>query len=149
MIEPLTLSFEVACPVDHAFRMWTSGIGSWWPPDHTITGRLDSQVVLQGEVGGRIYERDREGREYDWGEVTIWDPPRRLAYLWHLGFERSSATTVEIRFNPRGEATLIEVEHTGWERLGQAAPEARRRNQSGWKTLIPHFTRAVEKGDGQ
>jgi len=41
--------------------------------------------VLQAGVGGRIYERAADGTEHEWGEVTVWQPPERLAYLWYLG----------------------------------------------------------------
>ncbi len=58
--QPLRLSFDVACSPEHAFRVWTSRIGTWWPPDHTVTGHAE-QVVLQGDVGGRIYEQTADG----------------------------------------------------------------------------------------
>ena len=60
MTAPLRMSFDVACSADHAFTVWTSGIGTWWPPDHTKTGRAEA-VVLQGGVGGRIFERTADG----------------------------------------------------------------------------------------
>ena len=74
MTAPLTMSFDVACSADHAFWVWTSRIGLWWPADHTVTGRDDLHVVMQGGVGGRIYERTPDGAEHDWGEITAWDP---------------------------------------------------------------------------
>ena len=37
----LKMSFEVACSAEHAFRTWTSEIGTWWPSDHTVTGEPD------------------------------------------------------------------------------------------------------------
>ena len=74
MTEPLRLSFEVACPA----------------------------VVLQAGVGGSIYERAADGTEHEWGEVTVWQPPERLAYLWYLGRDRAAATEVEIRFLAAG-----------------------------------------------
>ena len=145
MTAPLALSFDVACSVDHAFTTWTSKIGSWWPRDHTVTGQRDAQVVLQDGVGGRIYERTADGDEHDWGEVTVWDPPTQLVYLWHLGRERAAATEVEIRFVPRGATvTRIEIEHRGWERLGGSAETWRERNRIGWQTLLPHFLAALE-----
>jgi len=143
--EPLRISFDVACSAEHAFRVWTSRIGTWWPPDHTVTGRPE-QIVLQGDVGGRIYERTADGAEHDWGEVTVWQPPSRLAYLWHLGIGRSSATEVDIKFIASGEkATRIEIEHRGWERLGEAAGWWRERNTAGWENLLPHFRAAAEE----
>jgi hypothetical protein len=74
MSVPLTMSFDVACSPDHAFEVWTAGIGTWWPPAHTVTGQADL-VVLQGGVGGRIYERTADGVEHDWGEVTVQSHP--------------------------------------------------------------------------
>ena len=139
------MSFDVACSVEHAFMTWTSRISSWWPRDHTVTGRRDAVVVLQDGVGGRIYERTADGDEHDWGEVTVWEPPTQLAYLWHLGRDRADATEVEIRFVPHGTAaTRIEIEHRGWERLGSSAETWRDRNRMGWQSLIPHFLAAVE-----
>jgi hypothetical protein len=71
------MSFDVACSSEHAFSMWTARIGSWWPPDHTVSAEADVAVVLQAGVGGRIYERTPDGREHDWGEITAWEPPAR------------------------------------------------------------------------
>jgi uncharacterized protein YndB with AHSA1/START domain len=149
MNEPLKMSFDVSCSVDHAFAVWTDGISNWWPPDHTVTGRDDVEIVLEGRVGGRIYERTPDGSEHDWGEVTEWDPPRRLVYLWHIGQDRANATTVAIGFQTQGSATTrVEIEHGGWERLGVPGAERRVQNRTGWEGLLPHFVAAAQKGDG-
>jgi uncharacterized protein YndB with AHSA1/START domain len=148
MSAPLTLSFDVACSVEHAFEVWTAEIGSWWPPDHTVTGRDDLVVVLQGGVGGRIYERTPDGVEHDWGEVTVWEPPTQVAYLWHLRRDRADATEVEIRFLAQGDgATRVQIEHRGWERLGELGAERRQQNLAGWQTLLPHYQDAIATGD--
>ena len=144
MIEPLHLSFDVACSVEHAFAVWTSGIGGWWPADHTVSCEAGLIVVLEAGAGGRIYERTRAGVEHDWGEVTVWEPPTRLAYLWHLRRDRADATEVEIRFVSQGESgTRIEIDHRGWERLGAGGQDWRNRNRAGWETLLPHYEAAV------
>lgn len=145
MIEPIRLSFEVACPADRAFDVWTLDIDRWWPPDHTATGRDDVLVVLEPRPGGRIYERSAAGDEHEWGEVTVWEPPTRFGYLWHLRRDRADATQVEIRFVPiGGERTRVEIEHRGWEALGAEAGTWRDRNRGGWVTLLPHFVRVAE-----
>ena len=66
MMEPIRLSFEVACPQAHAFDVWTADIDRWWPADHTVTGTDDPTVVLEPGVGGRICERTSSGIEHDW-----------------------------------------------------------------------------------
>jgi hypothetical protein len=147
MTAPLTISFEVDCPAEHAFSVWTSRIDTWWPSDHTVSGAADL-VVLQCGVGGRIFERTSDGTEHDWGEVTLWNPPVQLAYRWHLGADRGVATEVEVRFIAQGAATTrIEIEHRGWEQLGAAAEEWRDRNRAGWDTLLPHFVAQIDKGE--
>jgi uncharacterized protein YndB with AHSA1/START domain len=142
--EPLSFSFEVDCAVDHAFAVWTSGIGTWWPADHTVTGEDGLRVVLEGRPGGRIYERTASGAEHDWGEITAWEPPRRLAYSWFLRADRADATDVTVRFSPAGAGrTRVDIEHAGWERLGDRGAAWRERNQGGWTTLFPHYRAAV------
>jgi uncharacterized protein YndB with AHSA1/START domain len=145
MNEPLRMSFEVACPPEHAFAVWTERLGMWWPPDHTVSGSPEA-IVLEGEVGGRIYERTGGGDEHDWGVVTTWRPPHLLAYRWHLGVGTRSATQVAVTFSRLGAAgTRVEVEQSGWENLWAEAGEVRACNRQGWESLIPHFVAAIER----
>jgi hypothetical protein len=147
VIEPLRLAFDVACDAEHAFTVWTSRIGSWWPADHTVTADPDAVVVLEDRVGGRIFERAPDGTEHEWGEVTVWEPPVRLGYLWHLRRDRADATDVDIRFVELAAGTTrVEIVHTGWQRLGAGGQDWRDRNRAGWETLLPHFVAAVERG---
>ncbi len=112
MIEPLRIELDVNCAAEHAFETWTARISHWWPADHTASGEVDASVVLEGRPGGRIFERTTAGIELEWGEITIWEPPRRFGYLWHLRRDRADATEVEIRFVPvAGTRTRVEIEH--------------------------------------
>ena len=145
MIEPIRLAFDVDCSPEHAFAVWTADIDRWWPADHTVTGTDDLRVVLEPRVGGRIFERTTDGVEHDWGEVTAWEPPGRLVYLWHLRRDRADATEVEIRFLAvDGARTRVEIEHRGWEALGAEGEAWRDRNHGGWATLLPWFVAAAE-----
>lgn len=139
MTAPLEIEFTVACPPHHAFEVWTGRISTWWPTSHSVTGAADLEVTLEPFTGGRIFERTPQGVEHDWGEVTVWEPPHRLGYLWHLMFDRSEATDVEISFLPDGEHTLVRIVHGGWDRLGEPGIERRRRNRQGWSGVITHY----------
>lgn len=138
--DPLCVSLEVDCPVDHAFATWTSRFGDWWPAGHTASGLADTRVTLEPRPGGRIFETTPDGSETDWGEITEWDPPRRLCYLWHIRRDRADATDVSLTFVPIGEnRTRLDIVHTGWDRLGADGATWRDANQSGWRGLLPHF----------
>lgn len=140
MIEPLRMSFVVECPVDHAFDVWTAQTSRWWPVSHTVTAERGLQVVFQAGKGGRIFERTPTGVEVEWGQITVWDPPRRLGYLWHIRTDRADATEVEINFTDQGDATTrVDIEHRGWERLGARGPGWRDANQGGWNGVLPIY----------
>ena len=142
MIEPLRISFEVSCSPEHAFSTWTQRATLWWPPAHTASHDPDAEIVFDPRVGGRIYERTAAGDEIDWGEITVWEPPRRLVYLWHIATDRGSATEVEIGFVEHGDKTRVQIEHRGWERLGERGPSWRETNQQGWDGVLPAYIAA-------
>jgi len=143
MIEPLRYSFEVRCPVEHAFDVWTARTSKWWPKGSTISRADGFEVVFEARHGGRISERTPEGQELEWGQITVWEPPRRLGYLWHIATDRASATEVEIRFSEQGsETTRVEIEHRGWEKLGDRGQGWRDTNRGGWEGTLPHYIAA-------
>lgn len=145
MTDALRLSFEIACPQEHAFDVWTNRLSSWWPKGHSASGDPDTTVVLEPRLGGRIFERTPDGTEIDWGEITSWSPPERLEYLWHIQHDRRDATVVEITFVGLGEGrTRLDIVHSGWERLGADGAAWREANSGGWNALVPSFTEAAE-----
>ncbi len=145
MIEPLRLAFEVACPASHAFETWTERTSMWWPPAHTVTHDPKAIVVFEPHVNGRIFERSSSGREVDWGRITSWDPPRRLVYQWHIATDPESATEVEIAFVDLGDRTRVEIEHRGWERLGDRGRGWREMNQAGWDGVLGPYAEACTR----
>jgi uncharacterized protein YndB with AHSA1/START domain len=143
LIEPLRLSFVVACPADHAFSTWTSRASSWWPAEHTASREKGTQIVFEPRVGGRIFERTSGGREIEWGEITEWDPPRRLCYRWHMATDPVNATDVEIAFHRLSDSsTQVEIEHGGWDRLGDIGQPWRDANLGGWDGVMPAYLAA-------
>lgn len=146
MIAPLQLSYEIDCPAEHAFTVWTTRISTWWPKGHSASGDPETLVVLEPRLGGRIFERTSDGTEIDWGEVTVWSPPRRLGYAWHIGRDRRGATDVELTFVDLGnDRTRLDIVQAGWERLGADGPGFREANTNGWSALMPRFVEAAER----
>jgi uncharacterized protein YndB with AHSA1/START domain len=142
--DTLVVEFEVAAPVEHAFAIWTERCASWWPADHTLT-TSPIAITFEPFAGGRIFEVGPDGAEHPWGEILVWEPPNRAAYQWHLFFDPSEATTVEVTFR-QGDAnrTLVRIEQSGWERLGDAGPPRRTRTGQAWNALSGRFRAACD-----
>jgi hypothetical protein len=140
VIEPLRITFEVDCSPDHAFATWTRRATSLWPPEHTVSHEPGTEIVFEPRPGGRIFERTERGNEIEWGKIVDWDPPRRLRYLWHIATEPSKATDVEIVFQELPDSTTrVEIEHGGWDRLGEVGRGWRDTNQAGWDGVLPSY----------
>lgn len=136
-LEPLRKSVTVACPVEHAFEVFTARIGSWWPlSKYSISQERARECAIEPKVGGEVYETDDDGERFPWGRVLVWDPPRRFAMTWHPGREADTAQEVEVRFTASAEGTLVELEHRGWAVLGDRAREARESYSDGWDQVL-------------
>lgn len=141
--EPITIEFDVAAPPERAFQTWTAHTALWWPRTHTVSGAEGVDVVFERWVGGRIYERAPDGAEHDWGEVVVWDPPHRVGCLWHLFFDRSEATDLEISFRPVESGTTVTIRQSGFERLGDSGTARRANTHNAWAAITPLFSEAV------
>jgi hypothetical protein len=83
-----------------------------------------------------VYERAGNGGTADWGEVRVWDPPRRLVYSWHPGRQAGTAQEVELRFTGEGNKTRVELEHRGWDALDEKASAMRDNYDTGWNHVL-------------
>jgi uncharacterized protein YndB with AHSA1/START domain len=118
--ETVVVSRLAACPVGEAFIAWTDRIDEWWPRTRTVGGDAVERIVLEGGVGGRLYERWHDGKEHVWGTVTAWEPPVRLELAWVDG--DAGGTDVTVLFVAAGPATTrVTIEHRGFERLDDGA----------------------------
>ena len=140
-IEPVRAAIEVRRGIEEAFRVFTDEIAAWWPvAGHSVEPDQVEAVVLEGRIGGRLYERWHDGGEADWGRVVTWEPPQRLVLSWQPNPERPAATEVEVRFVAvEPDHTRVELEHRGWERLGDLGPDARASYDGGWPGVLDSY----------
>jgi uncharacterized protein YndB with AHSA1/START domain len=143
-IEAIRKTVTIDCTAEHAFRVFTEGIGTWWPlHTHSISVMDDGSgapetAVMEPRVGGRLYERTRDGRECDWGIVLVWDPPTRIVLEWRVNRD-NPPTEVEVRFSRDGDGTRVDLEHRGWERYpADVGPRTRASYASadGWEGVF-------------
>src|SRR5262249_47226187 len=149
-IAPVRKSIRVNANQAHAFEVFTSGLGRWWPRTHTIGKPPMQTAVLEPRLGGRWYELSADGSQAGVGKVLVWEPPERFVISWDLNSNWKPDTTVssevEVRFIAQGpQATLGDPDHRNCERLGAEAGASMRKDvDGGWPRLLEHFKDEAE-----
>ena len=139
-------SVTVARSPEEAFRIFTDEIGSWWPLEtHSIgkDGRPAETAAMDGREGGRFYERTGSGTEH-WGTIVVWDPPNRVVISWELRPEHPP-TEVDVRFVAEGEGTRVNLEHRGFERLGDEAEKVHASYSEGWAVVLGQYAEMANR----
>ena len=148
MIEPVEKSIEVGWDPETSFDRFTASISDWWPIETHSVGREKAEsVVFEPGVGGRVYERQRDGSEADWARVTEWDRPHGFVLDWHPSRDPSTAQRLEIRFFPIENGTRVELTHSGWEAMGDEAGKARENYAGGWDNVLRIFADAPRNSE--
>jgi uncharacterized protein YndB with AHSA1/START domain len=149
-IAPVRKSIRVKTSQAHAFDVFTAGLGSWWPRQHTIGTAPLKASVLEPRLGGRWYELGEDGSQADVGKILVWDPPRRFVVSWDINSnwkpDPTVSSEVEVKFTADGpDATLVELEHRNFERLGQQGGEKMRKDvDGGWPGILEIFKAQAE-----
>ncbi len=147
---PVRRSVFVNATPEHAFEVFTSGFGRWWPKTHSVGSAPQKDAVLELREGGRWYEVGEDGSQQDWGRVAVWEPPRRLMLIWSIGpewkLDHELETEVEVTFTPEGSGVRVDLEHRNLERMGQGAEAmaAAIEGEGGWSGLLKLFAGAAE-----
>jgi uncharacterized protein YndB with AHSA1/START domain len=130
---------EVDTPAEHAFRVFTEGIGSWWDPDKHILDAELAEMVFEPRVGGHIIDRGTDGSECRWARVLAYDPPRRVCFSWDINprwqieSDPARASEVEVTFTPAGAGrTRVVLTHRHLDRHGEGWEGMRDAVGSGW-----------------
>lgn len=121
VIEAVRKTVTVDCAVEEAFH------------------QAVREVVFEGREGGEVYEVSESGERGHWATVLVWEPPARLVLAWNILNAEAEPTEVEVRFLRDGDATRVELEHRGWERLGESGAEKRGNYDSGWDFVLAQY----------
>jgi uncharacterized protein YndB with AHSA1/START domain len=136
-LAPVRKSLTVPLTPEKAFRLFTADIATWWPlASHSVGASKAETVIFEGRLGGRLYERAQDGTPAPWGEIRVWQPPSRLVFSWHPGKPEDTGQEVELRFIAEGNGTRVELEHRGWEKLGEKAASVRADYDKGWNFVF-------------
>jgi uncharacterized protein YndB with AHSA1/START domain len=130
----VSTEITVEAPIEHAFSVFTEGIGTWWNPDHHLLEAKLDEMVFEPFVGGQIIDRGVDGSECRWARVLAYEPPTRVVFSWDINLQWQIETDpektseVEVSFTAEGpNRTHVTLEHRhidrhgeGWERMRDA-----------------------------
>jgi uncharacterized protein YndB with AHSA1/START domain len=144
----ILVSLRVKATPERAFAAFTQEIGAWWRPNDLFRFTPRSPGVLSFDGQARLVETLENGKVFEIGQVTAWEPGRRLAFGWRqAAFEPDQHTHVEVVFEPVGEETRVTVTHSGWDTVPadhvarHGFPDALflRRHGEWWQALLGAF----------
>jgi uncharacterized protein YndB with AHSA1/START domain len=150
-IAPVRKSIRVKASQAHAFAVFTSGLGRWWPLEHGIGKTPRKAAVMETRLGGRWFELAEDGTETTVGKIIVWEPPRRFVMTWDINSQWKPDTTVgsevEVRFLADGaDATRVELEHRKFELMGAEPGEKMRKDvDGGWPTMLERFAAEAQR----
>lgn len=140
---PLVKKVTVPVAPARAFEAFTAEMSTWWPlRTHSIGADAARRIEFGGEVGAEITEYGDDGPIGNWGTISAWEPPDRVAFSWHPGDDPSRPTQVEVRFVPVAEGTEVVLTHTDWH-LRPNGATARAGYESGWTAVLTHYVQAL------
>lgn len=133
-IPPIVKQVRIGLDQTEAFARFTEQVNTWWPlASLSVSRKAASLCSIEGYPGGRIFERDTTGAEHLWGRVKLWSPPSELSFSWHPGRPEGEAQTIHVRFESEATGgTVVTLVHSGWETLGDRAPEVHESYRHGW-----------------
>jgi uncharacterized protein YndB with AHSA1/START domain len=126
-------------------REYDASVGEVWAavtePERLRGWLAVGGAVLEPRIGGRFELRMTRAEEPTaWGTVLTFDPPVLLEVEWR--YEGEDESVVRIELEPRGERTLLVLEH----RLLQAAQAAG--YGAGWHAYLDALDDLLSGGSG-
>ena len=147
-IPPVIKTIVYAGSPEDAFDRFALDIGKWWPLGTHSVGKSANAVSVgfnRLEAGGALVERGKSGELHVWGTITDIRRPCLISFTWHVGRQEDTAQLIEVRFDPdENGTTQVRLTHSGWERLGDGALDARQGYQTGWDFVLGRYASFAE-----
>ena len=135
-LSPIAIESVLLCNAEHAFATYMGRIGEWWDPRYTASPETLEAVTIEPRAGGRVYATHSDLGVHDWGEVTVWDPGRRLVHTFSLAQDPEHPTEVAAEFEPaEGGGCMVRFAHGGWTEANVAA----RPKFGDWRVILDRF----------
>jgi uncharacterized protein YndB with AHSA1/START domain len=124
MTSRVLVALRVKATPARAFSAFVEEIGAWWRPNGLFqtTPRAPGRLAFEPGEGGRLTETLANGKVFEIGRITAWEPPEKLVFSYHqANFPLDLHTEVEVSFEAAGEETRVTVEHRGFDQVPAGA----------------------------
>ena len=144
-VAPIRQQVLVNVTPERAFKVFTTGMHTWWLKSHSIGKSPLAEIVVEPKAGGLWAEVGEDGSRCQWGRVLIWEPPSRLVLVWAINsnwqYDPDLHTEVEVTFAPEGSATRVALEHRNLAAFGEHAADiaATFASPGGWPGLLAAY----------
>ena len=101
--------YALSASPERAFATYTERIGEWWDGRYTANAETLEAVTIEPHVGGRVYATHSDIGKDDWGEVTVWEPGRRLVHTFTLSQDELHPSEVSVEFAPDEEGCVMRL----------------------------------------
>ena len=138
----------VGAPIERAFSVFTSGFGSFKPPEHNMLGVDIAETVFELHEGGNVYDRGVDGSECRWARVLVYEPPHRVVISWDISpqwqieTDPEKTSELDVRFIAEApDRTRVELEHRNIDRHGDGWESVREGvdGDDGWPLYLHRF----------
>jgi uncharacterized protein YndB with AHSA1/START domain len=140
--EAIVLDYDLRCDVARAFDVYVGSAGTWWTASYTPEPGTFERFTIGPGAGAPVVFSHRGSEDFVIGQVTVWEPPHRLAHTWALAQTAEHPSEISVTFTPAGEATHFHFEHGGWN-----DGNAQFREKFGdWPLILAAFVTLAESG---
>tara|TARA_R110002072_G_scaffold148743_8_gene296289 strand:+ start:7072 stop:7494 length:423 start_codon:yes stop_codon:yes gene_type:complete len=129
----ITKTVFLKAPAAHVWKFLTEAdrLAEWFH-------RGGGDLVAKGEYILLTNTLGKEGTKMCWGKVIEFDPPRRLVHSFTHDHLKGVETLCSWTLTEAEGGTVLTLEHTGWEKVGDGAFAMAANHDKGWDE---HFSR--------
>ena len=145
-----TQSIQIAASPEKVFRAYVERINDWWPwqgknnrYSWAPEGIEPSEIHFVPKLGGRYYERFKDGSEFVIGHITQYEPPHKLAFSWAGRDWPPGESLFELSFDANDDGTQLTLTHSGFEIFGEEAAEMVQGYTMGSAEILDFFTKWI------
>ncbi len=137
---------SINAPAERVFQALTEDVSAWWGAPYLLTDSPQA-IILEPQVGGRLYEQNSNGDGALWATVTGVKKNQHLELTGPIGMAGAIHSVVAFSLEPQNEgaATLLKFSHQA---VGQLGDDTQANYNAGWQDLLGVRLKAfVEKGE--